>query len=104
MVRPGSRDPRVPAIAEALVANGYLEAQPGEPQNPPRYMPALVEAVKRLQADYGMKPDGVIGPDTLDALNRGPADRARRLAVGMERLRWTEREAPATLMPGRDDK
>jgi murein L,D-transpeptidase YcbB/YkuD len=56
----------------------------------------LVEAVKRLQADYGLKPDGVIGPDTLDALNRGPADRARRLAVGMERLRWTERNPPQT--------
>jgi murein L,D-transpeptidase YcbB/YkuD len=96
MIRPGSRDPRITAIAEALKVNGYLDAPPGEPQNPPRYLPALVEAVKRLQADYGMKPDGVIGPDTLDALNRGPADRARRLAVGMERLRWAEREPPAT--------
>ena len=96
MIRPGSRDPRMPAIAAALQANGYLEVPPGEPQNPPHYLPALVEAVKKLQADYGMKPDGVMGPDTLDALNRGPADRARRLAVGMERLRWTEREAPAT--------
>jgi murein L,D-transpeptidase YcbB/YkuD len=49
-----------------------------------------------MQADYGMKPDGIIGADTLDALNRGPADRARRLAVGLERLRWTERTPPAT--------
>lgn len=96
LIRPGGRDPRIPAIAEALVANGYLDAPPGEPQNPPRYLPQLVEAVKRLQADYGLKPDGVIGPDTLEALNRGPADRARRLAVGMERLRWTQREPPAT--------
>ncbi|MDP9423912.1 MAG: L,D-transpeptidase family protein [Pseudomonadota bacterium] len=96
LIRPGRRDPRIPALAEALQANGYLDAPPGEPQNPPRYLPALVEAVKRLQADYGMKPDGVIGPDTLDALNRGPADRARRLAVGMERLRWTERNPPPT--------
>ncbi|HEY0628478.1 MAG TPA: L,D-transpeptidase family protein [Sphingomicrobium sp.] len=96
MIRPGNRDPRIPAIAEALKANGYLDALPGEPQNPPRYLPRLVDAVKRLQADYGMKPDGVIGRDTIEALNRGPADRARRLAVGMERLRWTDREPPAT--------
>lgn len=96
MIRPGSRDRRMTAIATALQANGYLASPPGETQNPPRYLPALVDAVKRLQADYGMKPDGVIGPDTLDALNRGPADRARRLAVGMERLRWAERKPPAT--------
>jgi murein L,D-transpeptidase YcbB/YkuD len=96
MIRPGSRDPRITAIAEALQANGYLDALPGEPQNPPRYLPELVAAVKRLQADYGMEPDGIIGTATIEALNRGPADRARRLAVGMERLRWTERDPPPT--------
>ena len=96
MIRPGERDPRIPAVATALQANDYLAQPPGEPQKPPRYLPALVEAVKKLQADYGMKPDGVIGPDTIEALNRGPADRARRLAVGLERLRWTDRTPPAT--------
>lgn len=96
MIKPGDRDARMPAIAEALQANGYLEAPPGETQNPPRYLPALVEAVTKLQADYGMKPDGVIGADTIEALNRGPADRARRLAVGMERLRWADRTPPPT--------
>jgi murein L,D-transpeptidase YcbB/YkuD len=96
MIRPNSRDPRMPAIAAALQANAYLDAPPGQPQDPERYSSLLVDAVKKLQADYGMKPDGVIGLDTLDALNRGPADRARRLAVGMERLRWTERTPPPT--------
>jgi murein L,D-transpeptidase YcbB/YkuD len=43
-----------------------------------------------------MKPDGVIGPDTLVALNSGPADRARQLAIAMERLRWLDRTPPAT--------
>ena len=96
LLRPGSRDPRMPALSAALRANDYLPAQPGEPQDPQIYSPELVAAVKRLQADYAMKPDGVIGPDTLDAINRGPADRARRLAVGMERLRWTDRDPPPT--------
>ena len=91
---PGARDPRVPALAAALQANDYLQQR--QPQEPQLYTPELVAAVKRLQADYGMKPDGVIGPDTLEAINRGPADRARRLAVGMERLRWTDRNPPPT--------
>jgi murein L,D-transpeptidase YcbB/YkuD len=56
----------------------------------------MVAAVKRLQADYGLKPDGVIGEDTLGAINAGPAGRARQLAIAMERLRWLERDPPAT--------
>ena len=96
MIRPGRRDPRIPGVAAALAANGYLDAPEKELQDAQRYSPLLVEAVKRMQADYGLKPDGVIGLDTLDALNRGPADRARRLAVGLERLRWAERNPPPT--------
>ncbi len=53
-------------------------------------------AVKRLQSDFGIKPDGIIGETTLDALNLGPAGRARELAIAMERLRWLERNPPAT--------
>ena len=40
---------------------------------------ALVAAVKKLQGECGFKPDGIIGGDTLDALNAGPAYRARQL-------------------------
>lgn len=96
LIRPGRRDPRIAGIAAALATNGYLDPKRAEPQDPRRYAGELVDAVKQLQADYGLKPDGVIGADTLDALNRGPADRARRLAVGLERLRWTDRSPPAT--------
>lgn len=96
MIRPNSRDPRLPAITAALVANGYLDPQRAASKDPQRYAGDLIEAAKQMQADYGLKPDGVIGPDSLDALNRGPADRARRLAVGLERLRWAERTPPQT--------
>lgn len=95
-IRPGRRDPRIPAIGAALVTNGYLYPNRDQPQDPQRYVAPLVEAVKQMQADYGLKSDGVIGSHTLDALNRGPADRARRLAVGLERLRWTERNPSPT--------
>jgi murein L,D-transpeptidase YcbB/YkuD len=92
-IKPGKTDKRLPAIASALASNGYLEAQPTAPQ---RYSPELVAAVKRLQADYGLKPDGVIGAGTIAALNQGPGDRARQLAVNLERLRWLDRNPPAT--------
>jgi L,D-transpeptidase YcbB len=98
----GDTDPRVPAIVRTLQSLGYLpEAQqPGEAQSEGLsgnvYTPAIAQAVSRFQADTGRKVDGVVGPNTLEALNSGPRDRARQLAVAMERLRWLEREPPAT--------
>lgn len=96
LIRPRRRDARIPAIAAALAVNGYLDPNRPAPQDPRRYSADLIAAVKKMQADYGLNPDGAIGPDSIDALNRGPADRARRLAVGLERLRWTDRTPLST--------
>ena len=52
--------------------------------------------MKALQGEFGFKQDGIIGGDTLDALNAGPGYRARQLAIAMERLRWLPRNAPGT--------
>ena len=96
-IKPGQRDARLPGIAAALAAIGYAPAAGGQPAAPPeRYRGAIVDAVKRLQADLGLEADGVVGEQTLDALNLGPAGRARQLAIAMERLRWLEREPPPT--------
>ncbi|HEY0627314.1 MAG TPA: L,D-transpeptidase family protein [Allosphingosinicella sp.] len=104
-LKPGDRDPRVPQIAEALRINGYLEAPQQQQQgarqkqvqaDATRYTPELVAGVKRLQQDYGQNADGVIGKDTLQMLNTGAAERARTLAINLERRRWLERTPPAT--------
>ena len=105
-IKPGSRDPRMAQVVAAMQALGYLDApqqadaQKGKQSaasNPPAvYSDGLVAAVKKLQGDYGFKQDGIIGGNTLDALNAGPAYRARELAVAMERLRWLPRNPPAT--------
>jgi len=95
-IKPGQRDKRLPQIAAALSAIGYEIPQQPNTAAPQRYTGVFVDAVKKLQADLGLKPDGVIGADTIDALNLGPAGRARQLEIGMERLRWLEREPPQT--------
>jgi len=92
-IKPGATDPRMPMIAQQLVAADYLDRQAAAGN---RYTPALVAAVKAMQADRGIKPDGVIGSDALRILNLSDADRARAIAVNMERLRWLERTPPAT--------
>lgn len=106
-IKPGGRDPRIALVRSALTANQIISPQPpppaklGAPYAAParsndRYSPDLVTAVKRVQSEWGLKPDGVIGGATLDALNASPAYRARQLAIAMERLRWLAHNPPAT--------
>ena len=107
-IKPGGHDPRMPQVVAALQSVGYLNA-PQAPQNgngnstlakaaggSTVYSSNLIAAVKALQGDYGFKQDGIIGGNTLDALNAGPGYRARELAIAMERLRWLPRNPPAT--------
>lgn len=100
VINPGDSDRRVPAIAANLRAQGYLPAPQQQQQQQAAtgnvYNEQIANAVRQFQADTGRKVDGVVGPNTVEALNSGPRDRARQLAVAMERLRWLEREAPAT--------
>ncbi|MFL6844486.1 MAG: murein L,D-transpeptidase [Allosphingosinicella sp.] len=109
-IKPGKSDPRIPQIRDGLRANGYLAAaaaaQPARPSPKAKakaapaegttYSADMVAAIKRVQADYGIEADGVIGNSTLEALNTGARDRARILAVNLERRRWLERSPPAT--------
>lgn len=92
-LKPGASDARIPAIARQLVASDYLDRTAAQGE---RYNPAMVRAVRRMQADYGIKPDGVIGSDALEVLNLSDAGRARAMAVAMERMRWLGRNAPPT--------
>jgi murein L,D-transpeptidase YcbB/YkuD len=114
-IKPGKKDPRVAQIREGLRANGYLanagpapqpaagakskegEAKPTAPAaGGDVYGADMVAAVKKVQADYGIEADGVIGNSTIEALNTGARDRARILAVNLERRRWLDRAPPAT--------
>lgn len=98
-IKPGSRDARIGAVASALRTAGYLDQPATNGSNAPQpavYDAAMVAAIKHLQGDFGFKVDGIIGGNTLNALNAGPAFRARQIAVAMERLRWLPREAPET--------
>lgn len=115
-IKPGKKDPRVAQIREGLRANGYLaaaqtEAQPAADPKAKQaqakaaapgagggevYGADMVAAVKKVQADYGIEADGVIGNSTVEALNTGAKDRARILAVNLERRRWLDRAPPAT--------
>ncbi len=92
-IKPGATDPRLPAITRELVILDYLPRNAALGNS---YAPPIVAAVRQMQADYGMKPDGIIGAEALAILNMSDADRGRAIAVAMERLRWLERTPPET--------
>ncbi|MEX1153859.1 murein L,D-transpeptidase [Parvibaculum sp.] len=61
-----------------------------------RYDPAMVDAVRSFQARHGLAVDGVVGRDTLAALNVPAEMRVRQIALNMERWRFMAHAMPLT--------
>jgi len=52
------------------------------------YDPALEAGVKNFQARQGLAADGVLGPGTVERLQRPIGDRMREIELALERWRW----------------
>lgn len=61
-----------------------------EQQNRHIYDDELVAAITQFQAEKGLKPDGIIGKQTLRALNLTQMDKIKQIIANMERLRWID--------------
>jgi len=92
-VEPGGTYADVAALAERLRRVGDLPADAAAPAGN-RYAGALVEAVSAFQDRHGLKPDGVLGRETLAALATPLDVRVRQIELSLERLRWLP-ELPA---------
>lgn len=102
-LKPGASSPAVAALrgrllgAEATapasetpaVAVANTSGQPAAPAPVAQvYDPQLVAAVKDFQRLNGLKPDGVVGGETLRELNVPLQQRVRQIMMNMERWRW----------------
>jgi L,D-transpeptidase YcbB len=58
----------------------------------------LVEAVTAFQRSHHLQADGIVGPETVAALNVPLADRLAQIRVNLERLRWLAREKEANFV------
>ena len=69
-----------------LIALGDL---PNDASTSQVFDQTLMDAIKRFQQRHGLDIDGIVGRQTLAALNVTPAQRAEQIALSMERVRWT---------------
>jgi len=97
VLRPGDRHPGIIAIRQRLnieentpETNSKLDNFDTEinPEQGDIFDPALEHAVKRFQQRHSLKADGIIGPQTLQAMNVPASERLEQIKINLERLRW----------------
>ena len=71
-----------------------FDVKPERGQSPEFYDDKLVEKIKSFQKMNGLKPDGIIGQRTIEAINQGRRDRLVKVLANMERLRWMNPALP----------
>jgi len=91
-LRVGAKDPRVLMIREHLgVTDGY---DPGYVAEPEVYDQDLADAIKAFQRRSGLGADGIVGPNTLRALNQPLDERLLAIRANLERMRWLYNDLP----------
>lgn len=91
-IEPGGVDARIPAIVQRLALEGDLDPAVAATLTGTTYSPQVVEGVKSFQARHGLVNDGRIGTGTQRSLSASAEDRARQIALNLERRRWLKRD------------
>lgn len=81
VLRNGAEGEAVKDAVQRLKEGGYL---PGDFQGA-TYNDEVMKAVEAFQKDRGLKVDGLVGPGTRQAMNRGLVDRIEELRWNLER-------------------
>lgn len=89
LLKPGTSNKAVLSVRERL---GYDSNT--APQGAYFYDDQLAQAVMAFQQGQGVKPDGIIGPQTVKLMNITRDDRIHQILVNLERLRWVEPNKP----------
>ena len=94
-IEPGQSDNRIPALIDRMVAEGDLTAADGARLKAEGlvYGTELQAAVRGFQSRHGLLADARIGTGTQRSLSASADDRARQIALNLERRRWLKRVA-----------
>ncbi len=88
VLKPDMEDQRILAVRKRLAATGD---QAIENMDSAVFDTALVEAVKQFQKRHNLNQDGVIGNQTMAAMNVPVSSRIDQIIINMERYRWLKR-------------
>jgi len=94
-LKKGLIDPRVSALRRRLGKTFDLQESAADPLT---FNDALQQAVIHFQHRHGLKEDGVVGKETLAALNVPVEDRIDQIRVNLERARWVLRDPGDTFV------
>lgn len=95
-IRPGQRDPRVPALREILKLTCGAPAAPES--HPDLLDPALQKAVKCFQKRHGLDADGAAGKRTQEALAVSVEDRIAQMQATLTRMQEFRPESPRLIV------
>jgi murein L,D-transpeptidase YcbB/YkuD len=82
-LKPGQTSPAVAALANRLAVTGDFTGTA-----PASYDTALQDAVKHFQTRHGLAAAGLIGAETIAAMNVPVEARIRQIELNLERWRW----------------
>jgi murein L,D-transpeptidase YcbB/YkuD len=95
-LRKGDTDPRVSAIRARLAASGDLPADASKDSS--SFDESLKQSVAAFQRRHSLDADGIVGKQTIAAMNVPVGQRIDQLRASLERLRWVNQEATDTLV------
>lgn len=90
LMRKGSKGKRVATLRTRLIRSGDLDES--KETEGLIFDDQLDEAVQRFQKRHGLLVDGMVGPETLAALNVPVEERIKKIKFNMERWRWLPRD------------
>lgn len=88
-LRQGDQDARIRSIRRRLA---WLADEEEAISESDVYDIDLVLKIRRFQELHGLKKDGIIGKNTLAALNVTPAERVEQIKINMARWRWQDHD------------
>ena len=92
-LRKGDTGKRIAALRSRLIISGDLaDSKNGDEEY---FDETLENSVKKFQARNGLKIDGVLGSNTISALNISVEDRIEQIKLNMERWRWLPQDLGA---------